>query len=87
MDEKTLEDIRKAIEDIKEIAKEIIKNICERLRDFFEYIGEIIGDLVEKLKDDFYKIPKKPKYKLVKSLVKPYRQPYIKITARARRNI
>lgn len=60
-----------------------IKELCYKL-------GEIIGEFVEQIKEilDELKVEtNKPKYKFVKSLIKPYKQPFIKVRYRARANL
>lgn len=67
-----------------------IENIADNFREFFKQLGEIIGELAEKIGGilrDHIESQDKPKYKLVKSLIKPYKQPFIKIKAKARSNL
>ena len=73
---------------------EAIEELADELRDYFKTLGEIIRDTIEKLGEIFNditekygEISKKPKFKPVKSLIKPYKQPFIKVKARARTNI
>ena len=73
---------------IKQI--ETIEKIVDNYRKIFKQLGEIIGELVEKIGEilrDQIKIQDKPKYNIVKSLIKPYKQPFIKIKAKARSNL
>ena len=72
---------------------EAIEKLADELRDYFRKLGEILGEIVEKLGEilgewanNMDKL-EKPKYKPVKSLIKPYKQPFIKVKARARANI
>ena len=55
----------------------------EALAEAAEKIGELIDEVVEMLR----KAKPRPKYKPVKSLVKPYKAPFIKIRYNARSNI
>lgn len=72
---------------------ETIEKLAESIREIAYRLGEIIGDTIEKLGDilgnisEKYELYKKPKFKFVKSLIKPYKQPFIKVKARARANI
>lgn len=72
---------------------EAIKKLADELKDYFIRLGEIIRDTVEKLSEilsdiaEKYEPYKKPKYKLVKSLIKPYKQPFIKVRYKARANL
>ena len=71
--------IEKAIEDLK-----------EGFRVLGEFIGETLDDVVERLKEllsDKAIYIERPKYKPVKSLIKPYKQPFIKVRYRARANL
>lgn len=67
-----------------------IENIKDNLREYIKQLGEIIGELAKKIVEisrDHIESQDKPKYKLVKSLIKPYKQPIIKIKAKARSNL
>jgi hypothetical protein len=73
---------------------EAIEELADELRDYFKTLGEIIRDTIEKLgeilndiTEKYGEISKKPKYKPVKSLIKPYKQPLIKVRYRARANL
>lgn len=69
---------------------EAIERLADELRDYFKTLGEIIRDTIEKLGEilkKYGKISKKPKFKPVKSLIKPYKQPFIKVRYRARANL
>lgn len=73
---------------------EAIEELADELRDYFKTLGEIIRDTIEKLgeilsdiTEKYGEISKKPKFKPVKSLIKPYRQPFIKVRYRARANL
>ncbi len=59
------------------------QQIGEALAEAAEKIGEIIREFVEILRT----AKPRQKYKPVKSLVKPYKAPYIKIRYNARSNI
>lgn len=73
---------------------EAIEKLADELRDCFKKLGEIIRDTIEKLggilsdiAEKYGGISKKPKFKPVKSLIKPYKQPFIKVKYRARANL
>ena len=73
---------------------ETIEKLADELRDYFKTLGEIICDTLEKLgkilndiTEKYGEISKKPKYKFIKSLIKPYKQPFIKVRYRARANL
>jgi hypothetical protein len=73
---------------------EAIEELADELRDYFKTLGEIIRDTIEKLgeilsdiAEKYGEISKKPKFKPVKSLIKPYKQPFIKVRYRARANL
>lgn len=69
---------------------EAIEKLAESIREFAYRLGEIIGEIVEKLGkiiDEFKEKDSKPKFKPVKSLIKPYKQPFIKVRYRARANL
>ena len=72
---------------------EAIEKLADDLRDCFIRLGETIRDMIEKLSEilsdiaEKYEPYKKPKFKLVKSLIKPYKQPIIKVRYRARANL
>jgi len=74
-------DYSKLIKDIEDFAnkfQEFFNDICEVIKTIADKIAEIIRDNIKK---------EKPKYKLIKSLIKPYKQPIIKIKAKARSNL
>ena len=71
-----------AIEKLAEIIRDTIERLGESIRDTIEKLGEILSDIAEK-----YELYKKPKFKPVKSLIKPYKQPFIKVRYRARANL
>lgn len=62
---------------------EAIKKLAESIREFAKKLGEILSEVAEKLG----KIIGKTKFKPVKSLIKPYKQPFIKVRYRARANL
>lgn len=71
---------------------EAIERLADELSDVFRQIGEYLVEVVEKIGEclgEAIKIYKqnKTKYKPVKSLIKPYKQPFIKIKAKARSNL
>ncbi len=79
-----------------EITNEIIEKTVEDLAELFRSLGEVIGkaldEVVERLKEllsdkDSPIYRERPKYKPVKSLIKPYKQPFIKVRYRARANL
>ena len=75
-------DFSKLIKDIADMSakfQEFFNDLCEVIREIAEKIGEILRDKL--------KIQEKPKYKFIKSLIKPYKQPFIKIKAKARSNL
>ncbi len=81
------------MDDIIDIDYEAIEKLAEELGDYFKRLGEIIRDTIEKLGEilsdiaEKYELYKKPKFKPVKSLIKPYKQPFIKVRYRARANL
>lgn len=72
---------------------EAIERLADELREYFRKLGEIIREVAEKLGEIIGEVKKsldksnKPKYKPVKSLIKPYKQPFIKVRYRARANL
>jgi hypothetical protein len=71
---------------------EAIERLADELSDVFRQIGEYLVEVVEKIGEclgEAIKIYKqnKTKYKPVKSLIKPYKQPFIKVRYRARANL
>lgn len=70
---------------------EAFDKLTKALIDFVRNLGEVIGIIVEEFSKLFeqteLKITIRQKYKPVLSLVKPYKQPYIKIRQIARSNI
>lgn len=73
---------------------EAIKRLADELGELFRRLGEVIGkfinEIIERLKEGIDKSLQygdKPKYKPVKSLIKPYKQPFIKVRYRARANL
>lgn len=71
--------LNKAIEDITDVIKRLANALGEILCEVAEKVGEILGEYIKKAN--------KPKYKLVKSLIKPYKQPFLKVRYRARANL
>ena len=75
-------DYSKLIKDIEDMSakfQEFFNDLCNVIREIAEKIGEILRDKL--------KIQEKPKYKFIKSLIKPYKQPFIKVKAKARSNL
>lgn len=68
-----------SIEDITEG----IQKLAEEINKFAEKVGEVITGVIEILK----KSKPRPKYKPVKNLIKPYKEPFIKIRYKARTDI
>lgn len=69
---------------------EAIKELASNIKEFLNKLGEIIGDLAEKVGEiigEYIKNQNKPKYKPVKSLIKLYKPPFIKVRYRARANL
>ena len=69
---------------------EAIKELADNLKEYFNKLGEFIGDLVEKVREILDAIKKplnKPKYAFIKSNIKPYKEPFIKVKYRARANL
>lgn len=68
---------------------EAIEKLMDESRDYFRKLGEIVKKLGETLGEWANNMDKleKPKYKPVKSLIKPYKQPFIKVRYRARANL
>ena len=69
---------------------EAIERLYDAMMDFARKVGEIIGEIAEKLGEIIAEKlgeTNNPKYRLVKSLVKPYKQPFIKVRYRARDNL
>ena len=69
---------------------EDIEELADKIKEIFYKLGETLCEVVEKIReilDDLKVETNKPKYKLVKSLVKPYKPPFIKVRYRARANL
>ena len=82
---------------------EVLKALCEDLERDFEGLGEALANMVNNIAETLAKalerviemlntytvekIKPRPKYKPVKSLVKPYNPPFIKVRYRARANL
>jgi hypothetical protein len=69
---------------------EAIEKLAESIREFAKRLGEIISEIAEKLGEflkEYKEKANKPKYKFIKSLIKPYKQPFIKVRYRARANL
>lgn len=82
---------------------ESVAALCESINEFIRTLGVVvrellkkIGEMLEKIRCDILKAEwdaettkpeNKPKYKFIKSLIKPYKQPFIKIKAKARANL
>ena len=71
-----------AIEKLADELRDCFIRLGETIRDMIEKLGEVLSDIAEK-----YQPYKKPKFKPVKSLIKPYKQPFIKVRYRARANL
>lgn len=65
---------------------ELYENLSEVINNLAKALGEIFRETIESL-EEYTERQRKPKYKPVLSLVKPYKQPYLKVRARARTNI
>ena len=59
------------------------QKVAEEINKFAEKVSEVIAEVIEILK----KSKPRPKYKPVKSFIKPYKEPFIKIRYKARANI
>ena len=70
-----------AIERLADELSDVFRQIGEYLVEVFEKIGECLGEAIKIYKQN------KTKYKPVKSLIKPYKQPFIKVRYRARANL
>lgn len=66
--------------------EETFYNLRNAINELVRRIGEIIGDLAEKIRKILSENTKS-NYKFVKKLIKPYKQPFIKIKAKARANL
>ena len=77
------EKVGRLIADSVENISESIQKLGEAISEVAEIIGEVISEVVEILR----KAKPRKKHKLVKSLIKPYKEPYIKIRYRARANL
>lgn len=66
--------------------EETFYNLRNTINKLARRIGEIIGDLAEII-GKILSENTKNNYKFVKSLIKPYKQPFIKIKAKARANL
>ena len=72
------------------INHEAIEELANNLKEYFNKLGEILSELAEKIGEIIGAIKKeanKPKFMPVKSLIKPYKQPFIKVRYRARANL
>ena len=78
-----LEKVGKLIADSVDLVSEGIQKLGEVISEIAERIGEIIDEFAETMR----KAKLRQKYKPVKSLIKPYKEPYIKIRYRARANL
>lgn len=72
----TLTEFAEAVEEFIESFKKALSETAEKL-----------GEALDGLKDAMIKETNRPKYKPVKSLIKPYKQPFIKARYRARANL
>ena len=81
------------MDDIIDYEEILADELCELFRRLGEVIGKFLNDtneIIERLKeaiDKSLQYGDKPKYKPVKSLIKPYKQPFIKVRYRARANL
>lgn len=84
--------------DYEDVIEGYISDKMDELGELFRRLGEVIGkfindninEIIERLKeaiDKSLQYGDKPKYKPVKSLIKPYKQPFIKVRYRARANL
>lgn len=90
--------LAREIIDYETIDYETIEKLADELGELFRRLGEAIGkfindninEIIERLKeaiDKSLQYGDKLKYKPVKSLIKPYKQPFIKVRYRARANL
>jgi len=77
------EKVGRLIADSVDLISEGMQKVGEVISEAAEIIGELIREVVEIMR----KAKPRPKYKPVKSLIRPYRQPFIKIRYRARANL
>lgn len=77
------EKVGRLIADSVDLISEVMQKVGEAISEAAEIIGELIREVVEIMR----KAKPRPKYKPVKSLIKPYKEPYIKIRYRARANL
>ena len=73
---------------------ESVAALCEAFNEYFRTlveaireVSEKIGEILEEIRDTILKAENKPKYKFIKSLIKPYKQPFIKVRYRAISNL
>ena len=66
---------------------DLISEVAEKVGEVISEAAEIIGELIREVVEIMRKAKPRPKYKPVKSLIRPYRQPFIKIRYRARANL
>lgn len=76
-------EIKDTLTEFAEAVEEFIENFKKALSE----TAEALGEALDGLKDAITKATDRPKYKPVKSLIKPYKQPFIKVRYRARANL
>lgn len=76
-------EIKDTLTEFAEAVDEFIENFKKALSE----TAEALGEALDGLKDAMIKATNRPKYKPVKSLIKPYKQPFIKVRYRARANL
>lgn len=64
-----------------------LEEFGEAIGNLAKALGELIREVAEKIMELIGKPKNKVKYKPVKSLIKPYKQPFIKVRYRARANL
>lgn len=60
-----------------------IYQLTSCIADMTEILRELVQEIIKSVK----KVQNKPKYKFIKNLYKPYKQPFIKVKAKARSNL
>lgn len=63
--------------------QDTIHQLTSCITDMTERLRELVQEIIKTVK----KVQNKPKYKFIKNLYKPYRQPFIKVKAKARSNL
>ena len=73
------DDLIESINTLAQDLDKVIRLLFDSISDFCEKIREILSEIE--------KAPNKPKYAFIKSNIKPYKEPYIKVRYRARANL